>query len=308
LAVYRQLAGSLMNATQPNKFINWTLFLLLSIIWGSSFILMKRGMYTESNIPTLSAYHVAAIRILSAGLALLPYAIWHWRKIPRKKAGYVVLSGFLGSFIPAFLFCIAETKIDSALAGFLNALTPIFTIVVGILFYNSSIPKGKLLGVIVAFLGMILLFLSSSHISFQYLSYAGFALVATICYGFNVNIANTHLKEIGSAITAAIAFGALIIPSLLVLIITGYFKLPLGEPEYIQSTLSATVLGVMGTAVATILFYMLLKKAGALFASMVTYGIPFIALGWGLLAGESITLLQVVGLAVILLGVYLTKK
>jgi len=112
---------------------------------------MKRGMYTESNIPTLSAYHVAAIRILSAGLALLPYAIWHWRKIPRKKAGYVVLSGFLGSFIPAFLFCIAETKIDSALAGFLNALTPIFTIVVGILFYNSSIPKGKLLGVIVAF-------------------------------------------------------------------------------------------------------------------------------------------------------------
>jgi len=103
-------------------------------------------------------------------------------------------------------------------------------------------------------------------------------------------------------------FGALIIPSLLVLIITGYFKLPLGEPEYIQSTLSATILGVMGTAVATILFYMLLKKAGALFASMVTYGIPFIALGWGLLAGESITLLQVVGLAVILLGVYLTKK
>lgn len=297
-----------MNLYQQHKFYNWGLFILLSLIWGSSFILMKRGMFTATGLPTLSAYQVAAIRILSAGLVLLPFAFRQWSKIPRNKVRYIILSGFLGSFIPAFLFCVAETKIDSALAGFLNALTPIFTIVVGLLFFKSTIQKNKVFGVLVAFAGMLLLFLSNAHLNFQYVSFAGFALIATICYGFNVNIANTHLKEVGSAITAAIAFGALIIPSALVLFATGFFSLPVTQPDILFSTLSATVLGVMGTAVATILFYMLLKRAGALFASMVTYGIPFIALAWGLLAGESIHILQVLGLGIILTGVYLTNK
>lgn len=294
--------------TATTKWSHWALFLLLSVIWGSSFILMKRGMFTASNEPTLSAYQVAALRMLSAGLVLLPFAIRQFRSIPKNKIAPILLSGILGSFIPAFLFCIAETKIDSSIAGFMNALTPIFTILVGLLFFNTTLQRNKILGVVIAFSGMVLLFLSNKTINFQYLSFAGFVILATILYGFNVNIAHSYLGTIPSTTIAALAFSALIPPSLAVLFFTGYFELPLAEKDYWVSTGAATLLGVMGTAVATILFYMLLKKAGAIFASMVTYGIPFVALAWGLAAGEPVNLQQVAGLAVILTGVYLANK
>jgi drug/metabolite transporter (DMT)-like permease len=133
-------------------------------------------------------------------------------------------------------------------------------------------------------------------------------LLATILYGFNVNIASVHLKEIPSTIIAAIAFGSLVPLSLVVLYYTGFFELPLGNSDLLISTGASTILGVFGTAIATILFYILLKRAGAIFASMVTYGIPFVALAWGLAAGESIQALQVVGLSIILVGVYRANK
>lgn len=293
----------------PNiKLINWGLFFMLAVIWGSSFILMKRGMYSAEGKPTLTAYQVAALRILSAGLVLLPKGIIQFKRIPHDKKKFVLLSGLLGSFIPAFLFCIAETKIDSSLAGFLNALTPVFIIVIGGIFFHSPIQKNKILGVVIALSGMLILFLANKQLNLQYLSYAGFALIATICYGFNVNIVNRHLKEIGSFNIAAVSLSALALPSLLVLIIADFFSMPLLNSEFIYSTLSAITLGILGTAVATILFYMLLKRAGPLFSSMVTYAIPFVALGWGLLYGESINGVQVLGLAIILSGVYLTNK
>ena len=165
-----------------------------------------------------------------------------------------------------------------------------------------------MLGVVIAFLGMLILFLANQPLNFQYLAYAGFVLVATICYAFNVNTVSRYLKATGSINIAAFGFGVMIIPSLLVLVFTGFFKLPLQEHDFIVSSLFSVTLGVMGTAVASILFYMLLKRAGTLFTSMVTYGMPFVALGWGLLDGEGVNALQVTGLAVILGGVYLTNR
>lgn len=265
-------------------------------------------MYSAADVATLSAYQVAAIRILSAGLVLLPMCIVQLKKIPRTKIKFILLSGLLGSFIPAFLFCIAETKIDSSLAGFLNALTPVFAIIIGSLFFHTHIQKNKMVGVAVAFTGMLILFLSNKELNFQYFSYAAFVLIATICYGFNVNIVNRHLKEIGSANIAAVGFGILAPPSLIILMYTGFFNLPLQKTEFIYSTLFSITLGVMGTGVATILFYVLLKRAGPVFSSMVTYGIPFIALLWGLLDGDTITVLQITGLGIILTGVYMTNK
>ena len=114
-----------------NKFIHWVIFCLLALIWGSSFILMKEGL------TQLSPYQVAALRMLFAGLVLLPFAFKALKKIPKEKMGLVLLSGIIGNFIPAFLFCIAETKIDSALAGILNSLTPLFTILVGVFFFQN---------------------------------------------------------------------------------------------------------------------------------------------------------------------------
>lgn len=285
-----------------DKLINWGIFLVLSIIWGSSFILMKEGMHT------LSPYQVASIRILSAGLVLTPFALKALKQIPQNKWLLVILSGFLGNFIPAYLFCIAETQIDSSLAGILNALTPLFTILVGISFFQLKANKTKIWGVIIGFIGLCLLMISGKDVSFQNISYAGFVLIATVCYGINVNMVGRHMKEVGSLNIASLAFVFLIIPSAIILYVTGYTDLPLTDAPVLQATGASFILGVLGTAFASIIFYMLVKRAGTLFASMVTYGIPFVAVFWGLLDGEKITLLQVGCLGVILCGVYLVNK
>ncbi len=285
-----------------DKLINWGIFIVLSIIWGSSFILMKEGMRA------LTPYQVASIRILSAGLILTPFALKALKQIPQNKWLLVIFSGFLGNFFPAYLFCIAETEIDSSLAGILNALTPMFTILVGISFFQLKANSTKVLGVIIGFIGLCLLMLSGKEVSFNNLSYAGLVLLATLCYGINVNMVGRYMKEVGSLNIASLAFVFLIIPSSIILYITGYLDLALLDNSVLKATSASFVLGVMGTAFASIIFYMLVKRAGTLFASMVTYGIPFVAVFWGLLDEEQITLLQVGCLGVILCGVYLVNK
>lgn len=289
-------------AQRQGTALNWIIFLSLSFIWGSSFILMKEGM----NV--LSPYHVAALRMLSGGVILLPVAFRHFKKIPINKIGFVALSGMLGSFIPAFLFCIAETKIDSSLASFLNALTPLFTATIAIAFFKSKIALQKIIGIAIGFLGMMVLFLAGNDINSEYVSYSSFVVIAVISYALNINVVGNFLKDISSTHIAAVAFAFLVPLSLTILIVTGYFKLPLTAKSYLYSTVASVVLGVMGTAVASIIFYMLLKRAGPVFASTVTYGIPFIALFWGILAAEHITWWQVLGLTIILFGVYIANR
>ncbi|MBH2003861.1 MAG: DMT family transporter [Sphingobacteriia bacterium] len=284
------------------KLVNWLIFLSLCLIWGSSFILMKSGMNT------LSPYQVASIRLISSGVVLLPFALKAFRVIPALKRGPVILSGLLGSFFPAYLFCIAETKIDSALAGILNALTPLFVIITGVAFFQLRINMQQLLGMLIGFIGLCLLVAAGNNISLAYFGYALLVLLATLFYGINVNVVGKYLHGVGSLEIASMAFVFLIIPCMLILYFTGYFSLPLGNSAYIQSTLASSVLGIFGTAVASTLFYMLVKRAGTLFASTVTYGIPFVAIGWGIWHGEQVNLLQVLCLGVILCGVYLVNK
>jgi drug/metabolite transporter (DMT)-like permease len=263
---------------------------------------MKGGM----NV--LSPYQVASIRIISAGLVLLPFSLKALRHIPKEKRGVVVLSGLLGSFFPAYLFCIAETKIDSALAGIMNALTPLFVIITGISFFQLKVKKLQLLGIIVGFIGLSLLVAAGSNISLEYFSYSLLVLLATLLYGINVNMVGKHMQGIGSIEIASMAFVFLLIPCLIILYFTGYFALPLTEDAYLLSTGASAILGIFGTAVASVLFYMLVKRAGALFASMVTYGIPFVAIGWGIWGGEQVNLIQVTCCGIILIGVYLANK
>ena len=285
-----------------NKFIHWAIFCILSIVWGSSFILMKEGL------TVLSAYQVASLRMLFSGLVLLPFAFRAFKKIPKEKMGIVFLSGFLGNFIPAYLFCIAETNIDSSLAGILNSLTPLFTILVGLSFFKTTINKQKMVGVIIGFIGLCLLFAAGKNISFQNLSFASLVLVATFFYGLNVNVVGKFLKNIRSIDIVSVAFAFLIIPSALILYLTGYFSMSFNSPGFQQASLAGIVLGVVGTSIASILFYMLIKRSSIIFASMVTYGIPVIAVAWGLYYGESISLLQIGGLLIILAGVYIVNK
>jgi drug/metabolite transporter (DMT)-like permease len=283
--------------------LNWAIFLLLSFIWGSSFILMKEGLIG------LSSYQVASLRIVFSGLVLLPYAIKYWKQIPLNKIGTIFLSGLLGSLLPAFLFCIAEEKIDSALAGTLNSLTPIFVIIIGAIFFSTKTSTNKIIGIVIAIAGSALLLFSKNSLQQnQPIFYISLILLATICYGINVNMVSKYLENIGSIQIASIALGLNAIPALGILFFTGYFNLPLADSKILSSTFFTAILGVFGTALASIIFYLLMKRAGAIFASMVTYGIPFVAIMWGLIYKEEVGIKQIVALCIILAGVFIANR
>lgn len=286
-----------------HKLINWLLFIALSFIWGSSFILIKVGL------EHLNPYQVASIRIISSGIVLLPVALTSFKKIPRDKIFIVFMSGILGSLIPAYLFCLAETGIDSALAGTLNALTPIFVIIFGALLFNTRTTANKIWGIALAFTGSLLLFFSQPNFSQNSnLIYILFVVLATALYGINVNMVHKHLSHVGSLNIAAVALSLSAIPALIVLFFTGYFKLNYLDRGILLSTGYASLLGVFGTAISTVLFYILLKRAGAVFASMVTYGIPVIAIAWGIVYGEHIGWKQLLSMLIILSGVWVANR
>ena len=284
-----------------DKFINWALFIALSLIWGSSFLLMKIGL--EALKPT----QVAALRILSAGIMLLPFFIKSIKAIDNSKIALVFLSGSIGSFIPAFLFCFAETQINSSLTGMLNSLTPLFAVVLGALFFKVKNTWQQIAGVLVGLIGLYFLVFPTGIPILGNLLYVSFILGATLLYAINANMVSDHLKGVTPITIASVAFVLHIIPCLVVLFVSGYFNLSFSNTSVIQSTFAASFLGALGTAFASVLFYRLVIRAGALFSSMVTYGIPFVAAGWGVVYGEKVTILQMGCLAIILSGVYLAK-
>jgi drug/metabolite transporter (DMT)-like permease len=284
------------------KWINWLVFALLSLVWGSSFILIKEGLRS------FSPYQVASLRMLFAGLVLVPFAIKALPQIPKEKMGLVLISGVAGNFIPAFLFCIAETQIDSSLAGILNSLTPLFTILVGISFFKVQTNITKIIGVIIGFIGLCFLFAAGKDMSMRNMSYAGLVLMATLFYGINVNMVGRYLQNIGALNIASVAFSFLVLPSAAILFFTGYFNNNFTNQTVIQSTLASAVLGIVGTSLASILFYYLIKRAGVIFGSLVTYGIPIVAVCWGMVYGEKITPMQYVWMGVILIGVFIANR
>lgn len=288
---------------KADVFWDWVIFISLSVIWGSSFVLMKEGL------SGLSFTQVASMRIVSAGLVLLPITVRYITTIPKKKLPTIILSGLLGSLIPAYLFCAAETGISSSTAGVLNSLTPVFVILFGIVFFKHKIPAIKILGMVIAFTGSILLYFSraDSDDGSKFIMVL-LVIIATMCYGANVNLVNKYLLKIPSLQIVSVALTCCSIPALVVLYFSGFFKLDLLSPVVGRSIIFSSILGVVGTALASFLFYMLLKRAGTVFASMVTYAMPVVALLLGMWYGESINLLHVLSMLVILAGVYITHK
>ena len=290
-----------------NKIISWAIFAMLCLIWGSSFILMK---YSQQG---LTASQIASIRIFSGGIVLLPFAVFHISKIPRHKMGLVILSAVFGNLLPAFLFAVAISKIDSSLAGIMNSLTPICVVVIGILFFKDRIKTQKIIGVLVGFSGLMLLaflpvLLEHKSIGLYNLDYSLLIILGTLVYGMNVNIVSHRLQEINPIHLATVSLSYMIIPTSIVLWQQGFLDLDLSDSTIRWSVMASVLLGVVGSAFATALFYILVQKAGGLFASLVTYGIPFVALLWGFVYGEKITLLEVFCLGIILLGVFLANR
>jgi drug/metabolite transporter (DMT)-like permease len=283
------------------NFINWLLFTALSLLWGSSFILMK------ISLQEYSAWQVASLRMLSAGIVLLPFAVRHYRLIPASKRFVVVMSGVLGSLLPAFLFCLAEVGISSTLAGMLNSLTPIFVIIIGALFFSTRTTANKILGIAVAFTGSVLLLLTKGVSGNQNVLYVSFVILATVCYGINVNMVNRHLKGIPSLQIASVALTVNAAPALIVLAFSGFFTHLPATVVAFKALGAAALLGIGGTAIASVLFYKLMKSAGPVFSSMVTYCIPVVAIMWGVVAGEPVSWKQAGCLALILAGVFVAN-
>jgi drug/metabolite transporter (DMT)-like permease len=286
---------------------NWVIFCTICVIWGSSFILMKLGLFGSHGQLLLTYTQVAALRICTAGIVLLPVVVKNFKKVPRKLFGLLVLSGILGNLGPAYLFCFAETRIDSALAGTLNSLAPIFALLLAFFLFKQKINRTQVFGILIGFGGILLLFLSGQGAHHGQISYGLLVILATLSYAINMTLVNRYLKEISAVSITSFSLCAVAIPSSIILLFTGFFKIPFGEYAYQKACLAVCSLGVLSTAVAWLLFYMLVKRTSVLFASTAAYGIPFIAFAWGWIYGENVTLPQFICLVIIIAGVCLTR-
>ncbi|MBC7946792.1 MAG: EamA family transporter [Chitinophagaceae bacterium] len=284
-----------------NKFINWSIFVLLCFIWGSSFILMKesqRGM---------TAPQIASLRIFSAALVFIPFGIFHITKLPKKKWSLIALTGVFGNLFPAFCFAIAIMNIDSSLAGILNSLTPICVVTIGVLVFNDKFKTQRIVGVLIGLAGLCLT-MAEKEMSFNNWGYTLLVIAGTISYGINVNLVSHHLKHLNPIYLATVSLSFMFIPAAILLWYYGFLDLDFSDEVVQWSVLNSVLLGIVASSIATVLFYTLVQKAGGLFASLVTYGIPFIALFWGFIYKESITITTIVGLVIILLGVFLANR
>lgn len=290
--------------SSSSNFLAWFLLIILSLIWGSSFILMKKGLLA------FQPGEIAGLRILSASIFLLPIALRNLKKVKTRKHWiFLFASGFLGSFIPAFLFPLAQTNIDSSISGVLNALTPFFTIVIGSILFKVRFTKRVSLGILIGFLGSFILMSAGPDGIFQSFNfYAFYIVLATILYGINVNILKYYLGDIRPVHITSFAM-MLIFPFSIVylLFFTDVISTISRNPDSILPLSYIVFLGVVGTAICLILFNKLIKITNIVFSSSVTYLIPVVAVIWGIWDGESLTLQHYAGMIAIILGVLLAN-
>jgi drug/metabolite transporter (DMT)-like permease len=282
----------------------WVLLIVLSLIWGSSFILMKKGL--EAYPPM----QMASLRICIAALCLLPVAIRHIRSITRKQFFYIMLFGLTNAGLPAFLFAESETVVSSSTAGILNSLTPIFTFLVGVIFFRIVFNWNGLAGVLIGFAGACLLIFYGKNAGPSLFSanseilYAAMIVVATICYGFASNIIKAHLQQVPGYVVSAYSYLVFAFPlSIWLLFFSTFPSILTHHPEGVHSLLFISILAIMGSALAIILVVRLIQVSSALFGSFVTYLIPVVAIGWGLLSNESVTYVTIISLLVIITGI-----
>ncbi len=281
------------------RWFQLTVLMILAFVWGSSFILMKIGM------KSFSSEQAAALRILLASLVLLPIAIKHSKVLQRKDLKSLLIAGFIGSFFPAFLFMKAETQIDSALAGMLNSLTPVFTLIVGLLFHRTAFKRMQVIGLSIGLIGATGLILAGDGFHLGTInSYALYIVVATFFYAISMNQIKSKLPHLTGVQVTSFSF-LFIGPVALIYLLSTDFTPVLANPGWPWHLLALAALGILGSAVAMLFMNSLIRHSSAVAASSVTYIIPIFAIMWGLLYGEKVTLLHLICMCFILAGVYL---
>lgn len=282
----------------------WFYLIFLSLIWGSSFILIKKSLIG------LTPLQLGALRIILSGLVLFLVGFKTIKGINKEQWKWLVISGLLGTGIPVFLFAYAETEIDSAIAAVLNSLVPLNTILFGFAIFKIASTRRQILGVIIGFIGTAILIVSGAELNpNQNYLYAGFVILSTVLYAFNVNIIKKYLQEVRPLAIGVGNFVPIIVPAFIVLLFTGFFNSETLKSENLgMSLVYVAILSVFGTALAKVLFNKLVQISTPVFASSVTYLMPLVSLIWGLLDGEKFSLIQGLATVIILLGVYLANR
>lgn len=292
-----------IRSEDENRGLGWLLLILLSLIWGTSFILIKKGLNVFNPV------EVGSIRIATASLFLAPIAIRSLKKIDRRSLPYLLSVGFSGSLIPAYLFAKAQTQVDSSIAGVLNALTPLFVVIIGSLFFAQSITIRSAAGLLIGFAGTALLVMTGSSGIDGFNYFALFIVLATLCYGINLNLIKyklIHMRALHITSISLFFVGPAVI--LYLLLLPDFSELIITSTAARWSLLYLTILGVMGTAVALIIFNKLVQITSPVFTASVTYLIPIIAVMWGYIDGESMLPGHFLGMVIILIGVYITNR
>ena len=285
-----------------NKENKWVLLVLLSLIWGSSFILIKRGLLG------LTPFQVGSLRILFTSVFLLSIGFKSLVKIPKVQWKYIVLTAFFGTFLPVFLFAYAQTEINSSVSAILNSLTPMNTLIIGVLGFGLTFKRGQIIGVFIGLMGSILLVYNGAiNNPNQNYFYAIFIIVSSLCYATNVNLINKYLSDLSPISISVGNFAVMTIPAIIVLSCTNFSQIVTLEKTQ-NSLVYIAILGVVGTGIANLIFFKLIQLSTPVFATSVTYLIPIVAFSWGLLDNEMLSPVQFLGGFIILIGVYMSSR
>jgi len=280
---------------------DWLLLILVSVIWGSSFILIKKGLLAFDPI------EVAALRLAWAFVALLPLARRRLSNLKKADWKFVAIVGVVGSAIPAVLFAIAQLKIDSGISGCLNAMVPIFTFIWGIILFNGVFQIRKSIGLFIGLSGalVLILFSNPAALTTDNLGYAGLILLAGNCYAISINTVKRHCSHIDPTALSFASYMFVAPLALSIIFYCGTFS-KLGNIDGAWWSFGAlALLGILGTGYASVIFFGIAQRTNALFASTTTYIIPIIALMWAFVDGELLSIWHFVGLGLIISGVYL---
>ena len=282
----------------------WIYLIALSLIWGSSFILIKKSLIG------LSPLQVGSLRIVFSSIMIFLIAFNKIKTIQKDKWRWIAVSAVIGTFFPAFLFAFAETQIDSAVAAILNSLVPMNTVLIGLAVFKISTTKTQSVGVIIGFIGTSVLIISGSDLNpDQNYLYSGLVIICSILYATNVNLIKKYLYDVNAVAIAAGQFFVIFVPSIIVLVYSGFFDLEFRNNDLLyDSLLYVLLLSFFGTAMAKILFNKLIQISSPVFASSVTYSMLIISVLWGILDGELFNINQAVATILIIIGVYLSNK
>ena len=282
--------------------LKWIILVALAFIWGSSFILIKKGL------EGLNPFQLGSLRIIFCAVFLLIVGFKSLTSIAQHQWKYIALTSLFGTFIPAYLFAIAQTQINSSVSSILNSLTPLNTLILGALVFGLDFKRTQIFGVIVGLIGtMLLIFNGAISNPGQNYWYTILILIASVCYATNVNLIKKYLSDMKPLTITTGNFLVMLVPAFCILLLTDFFSI-IHLNEVKHSMLFVALLGIVGTGIANVLFYKLIQISSPVFATSVTYLIPIVAFFWGLFDNEMLTPIQFVGAFIILIGVYLANK